>query len=137
MSREQSRWFPEERPSRRPRLEPGWTLVGGEWESESAGGAELELIRLNSPHSLLLGLRLNGGADLSLVFEGVVDFQFDGQLALGERGMGSDVLETSMLVGRGPRADGCLVYFMELANAIVCFASQPGFEGTPNRSSSA
>jgi hypothetical protein len=98
------------------------------WDAERAGGAELFLLRLKAPDSLLLGLSVNAGARRTLVFDGVADFQLDGQLVLGDEGIGWDVLGTFMLVGSAERVDGRLVYFMELSNAVVCFASHRGFE---------
>lgn len=128
MSRQQNRWFPDGRASGKPRLQSGWTLTDEVWDAERAGGAELVLLRLRPPDSLLLGLSVNASTRRTFVFEGVSDFKLDGQLMLGEVGIGWDVLGTFMLVGSVARVDGRLVYFMELSNAVICFASHRGFE---------
>lgn len=69
-----------------------------------------------------------------LEFAAVTDLQIEGDLQWeGEAEQGWEVLDTSMLVAARPRADGLVVYVLELPQAIACFASAPGIWGPVDR----
>lgn len=127
MSTCKNRWLPESR--RIASARSGWRLADDEFWDE---GVELFQIQLDPPDSISLGFTIGSGRTRILEFRGLVDVQIDGPLFMAQGGMGWDILDISMITGSPPRNDGRLVYFMELANAIICFASLPGRIQTPS-----
>ncbi|MFT3834493.1 MAG: hypothetical protein QM711_14425 [Micropruina sp.] len=57
-------------------------------------------------------------------FVDVTEIQIDGSVHLGETNQRWVVLGTAMLEADCQRADGRLAYVIELADALICFASR-------------
>lgn len=125
MPKHESRWFPGH-PIVTQRFSYGWQLTGGGvWDAEDYDG-EVALKRLSFVPAGALEIVMSGDVYSSyhFTFTGVVDVQIDGSVHTGETNLGWLVLGTAMLVADHQRTDGRVVYVLELANALICFASR-------------
>lgn len=120
----ESRWFPGQRGARQ-RFEFGWSLAEGRrWDAEQyAGGVELAGLRLLPERTLELDLLVEERVVYRFNFPQFTELQVDGSFDIGTTAAGWEVSGTSMLVAERDRADGRLVYLLELPRALVCFAS--------------
>ena len=122
---DKNRWFPGQR---RARFEYGWTLVAGEtWDAEKLQDVDLTGLALRPPMTLELDFEIGEADSRRLEFPDVADLQIDGAFDIGRTDRGWEVLGTPMLVAAKERDDGRRVYLLELPNALLCFASRPGY----------
>lgn len=121
-----SRWFPEH-PSKSQRFAYGWQLADGQrWSAEDHDdGTLLSRLLLSPVQRLELDFLVGDHTAYHFVFSEVMDIQLDGDVQFGTTERGWEVMGTDMLVAAGPRADGRLVYVLELSNTLLWFASLP------------
>lgn len=125
MSTRESRWFPGHS-NVAQRFVYGWQLTGGQrWDAEDcAGEVALNRVSFVPARALEIDLVVDTQSCYRFTFADVVDIQIDGSVHLGETNQGWAVLGTAMLEANHRRTDGRLVYVVELADALVCFASR-------------
>lgn len=125
-------WFQLREGDRRTRLRSGWILAGGEiLDPDRLGGADLAKVELVSPTTLRVGLIVGDRGLYAIEFSGLAQIELWGDLGLGVVEEGWEVFGVSMLLSDSTRADGKLVYFLELPRASLCFASLPGIRVGP------
>lgn len=121
----ESRWFPE-RPGSPQKFERGWDISSAPRlvAYRIDGCVDLVSVNLDPVSGMELGFAL--GVErrvLRLRFRDVSDLEVDGELQYGRSSGGWEVAATDMLVADRPRGDGRLVYLLELAESLICFAS--------------
>lgn len=123
----QNRWFPGQRSRALQFGDGGWVLeTGRRWDAEQLGGeVRLRHLEVVPPDILHLDFVVDGGESWRVEFRGITDLQVDGDFSVGATIQGWRVVGTTMLVSTSGRADGRLVYDLELPNAMVVVASLP------------
>lgn len=104
----------------------GWVLADGERRvGADVDGVDLVSLVIRPPTTLTLSVIVGEDAHRTLEFPGLSELPVDGQLQHGMTDCVWDVLCTAMLVADQPRAEGRVVYMLELPTALMSFASFP------------